>query len=117
MNSRFLANRAIGSGANLTARPGALGGGSGGADPNDGDQMTLSIAGSVFRGNHASEGGGADLLRDDDRSGTMAIAHSTLEANPNDGFQTAGLPGIFFLGAHAPALTGHDPCADDRAGP
>ena len=36
----------------------------------------------------------------------MSIAHSTLEHNPNDGFQTAGLPGIFFLGAHRPAITG-----------
>jgi hypothetical protein len=35
----------------------------------------------------------------------MAIRRSTLERNPNLGFQTAGLPGIFFLGASAPAIT------------
>ena len=35
----------------------------------------------------------------------MAIAHSTLDHNRNAGFQTAGLPGIFFLGARAPTIT------------
>ena len=36
----------------------------------------------------------------------MSIRHSTLERNANDGFQTAGLPGIFFLGAARPAIAG-----------
>jgi hypothetical protein len=35
----------------------------------------------------------------------MRIARSTLNHNPNDGFHTAGLPGIFFLGARAPTIT------------
>lgn len=103
LNSRFRANRAIGTGAN-PARQGTPGGGSGGAIYNDGDQMTLTIAGSLFTGNHANEGGGAIFFVSDDRSGTMAIRQSTLEQNPNVGFQTAGLPGIFFLGAAAPAI-------------
>ncbi len=104
LNSRFVANRAIGIGAN-PARSGTPGGGSGGAIYNDGDQMTLSIAGSVFLDNQANEGGGAVFFVSDDRSGTMAIADSTLEHNRNAGFQTAGLAGIFFLGARAPTLT------------
>ncbi len=103
-NSRFVANRAIGSGAN-PAHAGTPGGGSGGAIYNDGDQMTLSIAGTTFEGNHANEGGGAIFFVSDDRTGTMAVAHSTLDRNPNDGFQTPGLPGIYFLGAQRPALT------------
>jgi hypothetical protein len=105
LDSRFRANRAIGDGAN-PARPGTPGGGSGGAIYNDGDSMTLSIAGSLFEGNHANEGGGAIFFVSDDRSGTMAIRHSTLEGNPSAGFQSAGLPGIFFLGAHSPAISG-----------
>jgi predicted outer membrane repeat protein len=105
LNSRLLANRAVGHGANPT-RPGTPGGGSGGAIYNDGDEMTLSIGGSSFEGNRANEGGGAIFFVSDDRAGTMAIRASTLERNPNNGFQTAGLPGIFFLGARQPAITG-----------
>ena len=105
LNSRFNANRAIGHGAN-PARPGTPGGGSGGAIYNDGDSMTLRVAGSLLRGNHANEGGGAIFFVSDDRSGTMSIRQSTLERNRNDGFQTAGLPGIFFLGASSPMITG-----------
>jgi hypothetical protein len=105
LNSRFLANRAIGIGAN-PAQPGTPGGGSGGAIYNDGDRMTLSVGGDLFVDNHASEGGGAIFYVSNDRTGTMAIRDSTLERNPNDRFHTAGLAGIFFLGAGTPAITG-----------
>jgi hypothetical protein len=104
LNSRFVDNRAIGTGAN-PAQAGTPGGGSGGAIYNDGDAMTLSIAGSLFVGNHANEGGGAIFFVSDDRTGTMTIANSTLDRNHNAEFQTAGLPGIFFLGAHSPTIT------------
>ena len=103
LNSRFSANRAIGTGAN-PAQPGTPGGGSGGAIYNDGDQMTLTIGGSLFVGNHANEGGGAVFFVSDNRTGTMTITHSTLERNRNDRFHTAGLPGIFFLGARSPTI-------------
>jgi predicted outer membrane repeat protein len=103
LNSRFSDNRAIGTGAN-PAQSGTPGGGSGGAIYNDGDAMTLSIGGSVFVGNHANEGGGA-IFFGDDRTGTMTIAGSTLERNHSAGFQTAGLPGIFFLGAQTPTIS------------
>jgi predicted outer membrane repeat protein len=105
LNSRFTDNRAIGNGAN-PAGPGTPGGGSGGAIYNDGDLMQLTIDGCVFTHNHANEGGGAIFFVSDDRSGTMSIRNSTLEDNPNDRFHTRGLPGIFFLGARAPAITG-----------
>jgi hypothetical protein len=104
LNSRFSDNRAIGTGAN-PAQSGTPGGGSGGAIYNDGDAMTLSIGGSVFVGNHANEGGGAIFFVSDDRTGTMTIAGSTLERNHSAGFQTAGLPGIFFLGAQTPTIS------------
>ena len=105
LNSRFLANRAIGIGAN-PAGPGTPGGGSGGAIYNDGDRMTLAVAGSLFVGNRANEGGGAIFFVSDDRTGTMAISDSTLERNPNDRFHTPGLHGIYFLGARSPTITG-----------
>jgi hypothetical protein len=105
LNSTFIDNRAIGDGAN-PARSGTPGGGSGGAIYNDGDQMRLSIAGSLFEDDHANEGGGAIFFVSDNRTGTLAIRDSTLKRNPNLGFQTAGLPGIFFLGAHRPTITG-----------
>jgi Chlamydia polymorphic membrane protein (Chlamydia_PMP) repeat len=98
LNSRFVGNRAIGRGAN-PARRGSPGGGSGGAIYNDGNTMTLTIAGSLFTDNHANEGGGAIFFVSNDRTGTMSIRDSTLTHNPNDAFHTAGLPGIFFLGA------------------
>jgi Chlamydia polymorphic membrane protein (Chlamydia_PMP) repeat len=104
LNSRFLANRAIGLGAN-PAQPGTPGGGSGGAIYNDGNLMTLSIAGSRFIDNRATEGGGAIFFVSNDRTGAMAIRDSTLERNRNDRFHTAGLPGIFFLGARSPTVT------------
>ncbi len=105
LNSDFTGNRAIGNGAN-PANHGTPGGGSGGAIYNDGDRMTLSVAGSLFTGNHANEGGGAIFFVSDDRTGTMEIRDSTLEDNRNDRFHTAGLPGIFFLGARPPKITG-----------
>jgi predicted outer membrane repeat protein len=105
LNSRFLlGNRATGIGAN-PSRAGSPGGGSGGAIHNDGDQMSLSVGGSLFESNHANEGGGAIFFVSDDRSGTMAIRHSTLQRNRNDRFQTPGLPGIVFLGARRPTIS------------
>jgi hypothetical protein len=41
-----------------------------------------------------------------DRTGTMRITSSKLRRNRSDGFETAGLPGIFFLGARPPAVSG-----------
>jgi hypothetical protein len=105
LNCSFTSNRATGRGAN-PARAGTAGGGSGGAIYNDGDAMTLTVAGSTFTDNHANEGGGAIFFVSDDRSGTMSITDSTLQDNPNDGFHTAGLAGIYFLGAHRPAISG-----------
>ncbi len=105
LNSVLSDNSAIGSGAN-PAKAGTPGGGSGGAIYNDGNTVTLRIAGTVIADNHAKEGGGAVFFVSNDRTGTMSIEASTLRHNPNDGFQTQGLPGIFFLGARRPTVTG-----------
>lgn len=35
----------------------------------------------------------------------MTVDGSTLADNPSDSFETAGFPGIFFLGGHPPTVT------------
>ena len=97
LDSVMTHNRAIGWGAN-PARSGTPGGGSGGAIYTDGDTYTVTISGSTIAGNHAREGGGAVFFVSDDLTGSLRIEHSVLRHNPNDGFFTAGYPGIFFLG-------------------
>jgi predicted outer membrane repeat protein len=103
-NSTFTGNRAVGDGAN-PAQSGTPGGGSGGAIYTDGDDYTVTVDGDVITGNSAREGGGAIFFVSDDKTGTLTIEHSTLRDNPNAGFQTAGYPGIFFLGKGHPEVT------------
>ncbi len=103
INSLFSHNSAIGNGAN-PAQPGTPGGGSGGAIYNDGNTFTLTISGTVIEDNSANEGGGAIVFVSNDRSGRLVIEDSTLRRNPSDGFETSGLPGIFYLGNGAPAI-------------
>jgi hypothetical protein len=98
-------NRAVGHGAN-PARGGTPGGGSGGAIYLDGNTFTLRVAGSTITGNSAAEGGGAVFFVSNDRTGTATVSASTMTGNPSAGFETAGLPGWFFLGARPPAITG-----------
>jgi hypothetical protein len=102
-DSTFTGNRAIGDGAN-PAQAGTGGGGSGGAIYTDGDDYTVTVAGSVMTGNSAREGGGAIFFVSDDKTGTLTIEHSKLRDNPNAGFQTTGYPGIFFLGQGHPTV-------------
>ena len=102
-DSTFIGNRAIGDGAN-PAQAGTPGGGSGGAIYTDGDDYTVTVDGSVITGNSAREGGGALFFVSNDKTGTLTIEHSKLRDNPNAGFQTAGYPGIFFLGRGHPVV-------------
>jgi hypothetical protein len=101
--STFRDNRAVGRGAN-PARGGTPGGGSGGAIYLDGNRFTLTLRDTLIEGNRAREGGGAIFFVSNDRTGTATLAASTLRHNPSLGFETPGLPGIFFLGARRPAL-------------
>ena len=64
----------------------------------------MTIDGTVITGNSAREGGGAVFFVSNDRTGTLRIEHSRLRGNPNAGFQTAGYPGVFFLGRGTPLL-------------
>jgi hypothetical protein len=105
LNSVLSHNRAVGRGAN-PARGGTPGGGSGGAIYTDGNRFTVTVAGTLIENNRAKEGGGAVFFVSNDRTGTMRIEGSTLRRNPSDGFETRGFPGIFFLGARNPTVTG-----------
>jgi hypothetical protein len=103
LNSVLSHNDAVGHGAN-PARGGTPGGGSGGAIYADGNDFTITLAGTVIEDNHATEGGGAVFFVSNDRTGTMRIEDSILRRNPSDGFETSGYPGIFFLGAADPTV-------------
>jgi len=105
LNSHFSGNSAVGSGAN-PAKAGTPGGGSGGAIYLDGNTFSLTLDGTVIEKNSAVEGGGAIFFVSNDRTGTMSILNSRLKGNPSAGFETDGLPGIFFLGASRPTTTG-----------
>lgn len=102
-DSTLTGNQAIGDGAN-PAQAGTPGGGSGGAIYTDGDDYTVTVDGSVITGNSAREGGGALFFVSDNKTGTLTIEDSQLRDNPNAGFQTAGYPGIFFLGQGHPVV-------------
>jgi hypothetical protein len=104
INSLFTHNRAIGTGAN-PQRAGTPGGGSGGAIYNDGNTFHLRVQGSRIAENHANEGGGAIFFVSNDLTGTLGIASSVLQSNPSAGFETTGLPGIFYLGSGAPEVS------------
>ncbi|WP_250035495.1 hypothetical protein [Paractinoplanes maris] len=105
LNSVFTGNAAVGRGAN-PARGGTPGGGSGGAIYLDGNTFTLTLDGTVIRDNKAAEGGGAVFFVSNDRTGRLRIRNSTLRDNPSAGFETAGLPGIFYLGQGKPSVSG-----------
>ncbi len=104
LNSVFSHNEAVGYGAN-PARSGTPGGGSGGAIYTDGNTFTLTVAGTLIEDNHANEGGGAIFFVSNDRTGNLLIDDSVLRRNPSDGFETAGYPGIFYLGDGPPIVT------------
>ena len=66
--------------------------------------MTLTLRRTRIEGNAAREGGGAIFFVSNDRTGTVTLAASTLRRNPSRGFETGGLPGVFFLGARPPQI-------------
>jgi len=103
LNSLMSHNQAIGNGAN-PAQAGTPGGGSGGAIYNDGNTFTLAVCGSSITDNTANEGGGAIFFVSNDRSGHLLIQDSVLSNNPSAGFETAGYPGIFYLGRGDPIV-------------
>jgi hypothetical protein len=102
-NSVMTGNKAIGFGANPAAS-GTAGGGSGGAIYTDGDKYKLKIVGTVIRGNHAREGGGAIFYVSNNNTGWLTIKNSTLHDNPSAVFWTRPYPGIYFHSAGHPRV-------------
>ncbi len=80
--------------------------GGGGAIYNDGNTFDLKLCGTRIANNSAKEGGGAIFFVSNDRTGTLSITDSVLSANHSAGFETAGYPGIFYLGEGAPKISG-----------
>lgn len=105
LNSVISYNQATGHGAN-PQQPGTAGGGSGAGIYNDGNDFTLTVGGTRIDHNHANEGGAAIFFVSNDRTGRLTVRDSLLTSNRNDTFETAGLPGIFFLGAGRPLVVG-----------
>ncbi len=103
LNSVMVNNDATGSGANPAA-PGTPGGGSGGAIYTDGNRYSVTVEGTVIRGNHAREGGGAIFFVSDNNTGTLTIRDSTLIGNPSAGFWTPPYAGIYFHSSGHPRV-------------
>jgi len=94
LNSQFIDNRAIGSGAN-PAKPGTPGGGSGGAAYFDGKNNDVLIAGTLMANNRAREGGGAVFDVVNTGWGALTFNQSHLHHNVSGGFET--FPGVYYL--------------------
>jgi len=92
IDSLLTGNKAIGWGAN-PAKADTPGGGSGGAIYTDGVHYSLSVTGTVMRGNTAREGGGGIFFVVNYGGGALRIESSKLQHNPSGAFQNA--PGIF----------------------
>jgi hypothetical protein len=79
-NSVFSHNRAIGVGGN-PPRGGTLGGGSGGAIYNDGNEMTLSLCGVAIHDNEVVEHGSAIFFVTNNHTGDIRIDRSVITGN------------------------------------
>lgn len=80
INSHFSYNSAIGSGAN-PAQSGTPGGGSGGAIYNDGNEMTLSICGTVIENNRVNEHGSAIFFISNNHTGDIVLEDTKIQNN------------------------------------
>lgn len=98
INSLFTYNEAIGWGAN-PAQNGTPGGGNGGAIYGDGNTFVYEIIDTVIEDNIANEGGGGIFFVSNNLTGNLIVTDSEMRRNPSLGFETAGFPGIFYLGS------------------
>jgi hypothetical protein len=91
INSLFSHNQATGRGGN-PADSGTPGGGSGGAIYNDGNTMTLSLAGTRIEDNEVNAYGSAIFFVSNNHTGTLRITDSVIQNNVGGGWNV--LPGI-----------------------
>lgn len=80
LNSVISYNEAIGAGGN-PAQSGTTGGGSGGGIYNDGNKMTLTIAGTLIEYNKVNAYGSAIFFVSNDHTGNIVINSSTITNN------------------------------------
>lgn len=80
INSLFSHNKAIGNGGN-PAQAGTPGGGSGGAIYNDGNEMTLTILGTIIERNEVNAYGSAIFFVSNNRTGNIRIDNSRITNN------------------------------------
>jgi hypothetical protein len=80
VNSVFTYNKAIGNGGN-PQKSDTLGGGSGGAIYNDGNEMRLTLEGSIIAYNQANTHGSGIFFVTNNHSGDIVINNSTIEDN------------------------------------
>ncbi len=80
INSHFSYNSAIGNGAN-PAQEGTPGGGSGGAIYNDGNEMTLSICGSIIENNTVNAHGSAIFFISNNHTGDIVLEETVIRNN------------------------------------
>jgi predicted outer membrane repeat protein len=102
LNSVLSGNTAVGNGAN-PARAGTPGGGSGGAIYMDGEEIKLTVDGTLIEKNHAKEGGGAIFFVSNNKTGTVTIRNSKVRNNPSDVFEN--FPGMFYIGKGNPIIS------------
>lgn len=103
LNTVMTNNWAIGYGANPAVH-GTPGGGSGGAIYTDGNRYSLTVLGTVIRGNQAREGGGAIFFVSNNRTGRLTIKNSTLQDNPSGVFWTRRYPGVYYHSSGHPTV-------------
>lgn len=80
INSLFSHNKAIGNGGN-PAQSGTPGGGSGGAIYNDGNEMTLTILGSIIEQNEVNAYGSSIFFVSNNHTGNIRIDNSIIRNN------------------------------------
>jgi len=97
VNSLLSENTAVGHGANDGQ------GGNGGAIYNDGNEIVMSVDGSLIENDKANEGGSAIFFVSNNKSGTITIKDSVTRGNPRGTFETPDLPGFFVI-AKQPAI-------------
>jgi hypothetical protein len=88
INSVFTHNKAIGCCGNPPEN-GSLGGGSGGAIYNDGNEMTLSICGTRIENNTVESYGSAIFFVSNNHTGEVYIADSVINDNTGGGWEPA----------------------------
>ncbi len=87
LNSVFSHNHAIGNGGN-PAMGGTPGGGSGGAIYNDGNEMTLSLCGTLVTDNEVVQHGSAIFFVSNNHTGDVHIDRSTITRNTGGSWYT-----------------------------